>query len=316
MKNNKIKKIYLAGHTGMVGTAILNCLQKKKNFKLILAKRNQLDLTNENKVFNFLKKKKPHFIIIAAAKVGGIKTNHLNQIDFLNENLTIQNNIINNAYKCGIKNLIFLGSSCAFPKNNKNKISEQHLLSNKFEPTNEGYALAKVVGIKLCEFYNKKFGLNYFSLMPCNIFGINDNYNLETSHFLPALIKKIFDAKLNGNKFLHLWGNSFTKRELMYSKDLADAVVYFMNKSLKIKLPTLINIGSGKDYYIQDYAKKIMKILNVKLIIKYSENKNLIGASKKLLDVSLSQKLGWKSKFSLDLALKETIIDYQKKFYN
>ena len=208
MKKNKSKKIFLAGHNGLVGSAILKKLNlKKKNHKILTINKKNLDLTNQKKVFNFFKKNKPQYVIIAAAKVGGIKANNDYGADFIYDNLQIQNNIIHAAYENRVKSLIFLGSSCIYPKFSKQPIKEQYLLNSELEKTNEAYAVAKIAGVKMCQYYNQQYQTNFKSLMPCNTYGPNDNYNTETSHFLPALIRKIYEAKINNKKILELWGN-------------------------------------------------------------------------------------------------------------
>ena len=223
-------KIFLAGHSGLVGSAIYKKLIFLGFKNIITASRKQLDLTNQRKVNNFIKKHKPNFVIIAAAKVGGILANSNSQAEFIYENLMIECNLINSCYKSNIKNLIFLGSSCVYPSNIKRKIKEKDLLKSYLEKTNEGYAIAKIAGIKLCEYYREKYKLNFFSLMPTNIFGPNDNYNLTTSHFIAALIKKTYLAKKNNRKNIVLWGNGTAKREILYVDDLADAVIFSSKK--------------------------------------------------------------------------------------
>ena len=250
-------KIYVAGHNGLVGSAIVRELKKKGYKKIITTSRKKLDLTNQLSVLRFLKKNNPNFIFLAAAKVGGVYSNNKYKADYLYENLAIQLNVINGAYLSGVKNLIFLGSSCIYPKNSKQPIKESSLLTGELEPTNDAYALAKITGIKMCENYNKQYKTNYKCLMPTNTFGQNDNYDELNSHFFPALIKKIH--KLNNSKknTLILWGNGKARREVIHVDDIANACVYFMNKKKK---PTLMNIGTGKDYTIEYYAKLIAKI--------------------------------------------------------
>ena len=265
---NKNTKIYLAGHKGLVGSAIHRRL-KKLNFKNIYFQTsNQLDLRNQSKVYNYFKKIKPQAVIIAAARVGGINANNILKGNFIFDNLSIQNNLIDASYVNGVKNLVFLGSSCVYPKNSKQPIKEEYLLSNYLEKTNEPYAVAKIAGIKLCESYNYQYNLHYKCLMPCNAYGINDNYDLSSSHFLPALISKITNAMQNNKDYIKLWGTGKPRRELIYSDDLADACIYFLKKKTK---HTLINIGTGFDKSIEEYAKLIMKHLRVNLKIKYEK---------------------------------------------
>jgi len=306
---NKKSKIYIAGHNGLVGSAIVRKLREKGYNNLIIQTRKELDLTNQTKVFNFLKKKKPNFIFLAAAKVGGIHHNNIKRAEFIYENLSIQNNIIHSSHICGIKNLIFLGSSCVYPRNCKQPIKEEYLLSGKLENTNEPYAIAKIAGIKMCESYNYQYGTNYRCLMPTNTFGPNDNYHKLNSHFFPALIRKIRNIEINNKNELTLWGNGKAKREIMYVDDLADACVYFMNKKTK---ESLINIGTGKEYTIKEYAKRYLKILlpNKKIKIKYDLTKPN-GTPRKVLDISLAKKYGWRPKSDLN----EGIIATYKDFY-
>ena len=250
---NKRSTIYIAGHKGLVGSAIVRKLKEKGYKNLVTKTRRDLDLLDQKKVFQFIKKIKPNFIFLAAAKVGGIHHNNIKRAEFIYENLTIQNNIIHSAYKCGVKDIIFLGSSCVYPRNCKQPIKEEYLLSGKLEDTNEPYAIAKIAGIKMCENYNLQYKTNYKCLMPTNTFGPNDNYHKVNSHFFPALIRKINNIKKNNKKNLIIWGDGSAEREIIYVDDLADACVYFMNKKIK---ETVINIGSGKEYRVKDYAKK------------------------------------------------------------
>ena len=306
MKLTKKSKIYIAGHKGMVGSAVLKHFQKNKYKNLITKNRKQLNLLSQNQTEKFLKKTKPDFIIIAAAKVGGIAANDDFKANFIYENLMIQTNLIHSAYKVGIKKLIFLGSSCIYPKLSKQPIKEDSLLSGKLESTNDAYAIAKIAGLKMCDSYNKQYNLNYICLMPTNLYGPNDNYDLKTSHFFPALIKKIINAKKKKKKFLQIWGNGKPKRELMYVDDLAIACEFFLKKKTK---HSLINVGSGIEKTIEDYAKFIMNKLNVKLKIKYDKTKPN-GTPRKIIDSTLAKKYGWKSRFDLDTGFDLTLKDY------
>ena len=304
-------KIYVAGHKGLVGSAIVRQLKKEGYKKIIFADRSKLDLTNQLKVLKFLKRKKPDFIFIAAAKVGGIYSNNKYKAQFIYENLSIQSNLIHSAFLCGIKNLISLGSSCVYPRKCKQPIKESYLLEGKLESTNDAYAIAKIAGIKMCESYNRQYKTNYKCLMPTNTFGPNDNYNELNSHFFPALIKKLHNIKLKKKKELVLWGNGQAKREVIYVDDIADACIYFMKKKIK---ETLINIGSGKDYKIKEYAKIFSKVItpNLSFKIKYDLSKPN-GTPRKLLDVSLAKKYGWTKKTELTKAIKYTYEDFVKK---
>ena len=306
---NLNSKIYVAGHNGLVGRAIVRELKKKGYKNIIGANKQKLDLTNQLSVLKFLKKNKPDFIFLAAAKVGGIYSNNKYKADYLYENLAIQLNVINGAYLSGIKDLIFLGSSCIYPKNCKQPIKENYLLTGELEPTNDSYALAKITGIKMCESYNKQYKTNYKCLMPTNTFGPNDNYDELNSHFFPALIKKIDKLKDGKKNMLIVWGNGKAKREVIHVDDIANACVYFMNKKKK---PTVINIGTGKDYSIKYYANLVAKIIlpNKKIIIKYDLSKPN-GVKRKVMDVSLARKYGWKYRISLKEAILSTYQSYQ-----
>ena len=257
---SKKAKIYVAGHTGLVGSAIIRRLKFFGYKNIITINSKKLDLREQKKVENFIKKNKPKAVINAAATVGGINANNIFKADFIYNNLAIQNNIIHSCFKAKIKNLIFLGSSCVYPRNCKQPIKEDYLLNGPLEKTNEPYAVAKIAGIKMCESYNYQHKTNFKCLMPCNTYGPNDNYNLDTSHFYPALIKKIHQAKKKNKKNIMIWGNGESKRELIYVDDVADACIFFLNKKTK---ETLINIGSNLEKKIIDYAKFIMKELNL-----------------------------------------------------
>ena len=305
----KNSKIFVAGHTGLVGSAIVRKLKEKGYKNILTISRLGLDLTNQTDVYKFLKKKKPEFIFIAAAKVGGIYSNDKYKANFIYENLSIQNNLIHSAFKCNIKNLIFLGSSCVYPKFCKQPIKESYLLKSELEKTNEPYAIAKIAGIKMCESYNYQYGTNYKCLMPTNTFGPNDNYDPLNSHFFPSLIRKI-DLLKNSNKKkeLVIWGDGSPKREVIYVDDIADACVYFMNKKYK---DTILNIGTGKDYTIKEYAKIISNHIfpNKKIIIKYDKTKPN-GTPRKVLNISKAKSYGWVAKTSLKKALEVTYKNY------
>ena len=303
---NKNAKIFLAGHKGHLGSAIYKKLKKKGFKKIITIDKKKLNLLDQKKVFSFLKNNKPKIVIIAAARVGGIYANNSNRTEFIYENLTIQNNLIHGSYINGIKNLIFFGSSCIYPKNIFKPIKENMLLAGKLEYTNEPYAIAKIAGVKLCENYNRQYKTNYKCLMPCNSYGPNDNYDLKNSHFFAALIKKIYLAIKNNKKYLEIWGTGKPKREVIYVDDIADACIFFMKKKT---FHALINIGTGKDMTIENYAKYLIKFFNAKLKIK----KNLRmpdGIKRKLLNISLAKSLGWTAKTKLQDGLKITIKDF------
>ncbi len=305
----KNTKIFLAGHNGMVGSAILKKLRESGFKNVILRSRKQLNLLNQSKTLAFLKKNKPKYVIIAAARVGGIVANINFKSQFLYENLQIQNNLIHGSYLAGVKNLFLLGSSCIYPKHCKQPMKEDYLLSGKLEESNDAYALAKIAGVKMCEYYSKIYNLNFKSLMPPNLYGPNDNYDLNNSHFYPALIKKIHNAKVKNKKKLTIWGTGKAKRELMFVDNFADAVIFFMNK--KIKEPFL-NIGTGKDYMIKWYAKFIMKKLNVNLKIVYDKSKP-DGMPKKCLNIDKAKKYGWKPSNNFHEAFKITYRNFLEK---
>jgi GDP-L-fucose synthase len=299
---NYKSKIYVAGHNGLVGSSIVRRLKLKGYKNILTADRKNLDLTNQKKVFDFLKKKKPKIVIIAAAKVGGIYANNTYRADFIYENLAIQNNLIHGSFLNNIKNLLFLGSSCIYPRDSKQPIKEKYLLKGPLEFTNEPYAIAKIAGIKLCENYNFQYKTNYKCLMPTNVYGPGDNYDPKNSHVFAALIKKIHDAKIKNKKQIILWGDGTPKREFIYVDDLADACIHFM----KIKTrESWINIGTGKDFTISQYAKIIMKYLKCNLKIKF-DNTKPNGSPRKLLDISFAKKYGWTAKTNLQSGFIKT----------
>ena len=304
---NKNSKLFVAGHNGLVGSAILRKLREQGYKNLIYKNRKSLDLTNQNKVEKFFKKYKPEVVINAAAKVGGIEANNIFKAEFIYDNLAIQQNIIHFSYKYKVKSLIFLGSSCIYPRNCKQPIKEEYLLNGKLEKSNEPYAIAKIAGIKMCESYNLQYRTNFKCIMPCNTYGPNDNYNLKTSHFYPALIKKIYEAKLKKKNTITIWGTGKAKRELIYVDDIADACIYFFNKNTK---ETLINIGSGIEKSITNYAKFIIKELKLNLKIKYDKSK-LTGTPRKILNSSIARKYGWKPKVNLKSGFKKVFSAYK-----
>jgi GDP-L-fucose synthase len=305
---NKNSKIFVSGHKGLVGSSIVRRLIFFGYKNIILKTRNQLDLRNQNDVKNFFKRNKIDAVINAAGRVGGIYANNNYKADFIFDNLSIQNNIIHSCYESDIKNLIFLGSSCIYPRNSKQPIKESFLLTGELEKTNEPYAVAKIAGIKMCESYNFQYKTNFKCLMPCNLYGPNDNYDLKNSHFLPALISKIHACKLNKKDTVIIWGTGKPKRELMYVDDLADACIYFLNKKTK---ETLINIGSGYEMKIIDYAKFIIKDLKINIKIKFDLSKP-DGVPRKILDCCISKKYGWKPKVNFKKGFQLTYKDYLK----
>ncbi len=307
----KTDKIFVAGHNGLVGSAVVRKLIDSNFKNIIVAKRRMLDLFDQKKVENFLRKNKPKIVILSAARVGGIKANNTYKADFIRENLLIQTNIIHGCHMNNINNLIFLGSSCVYPRNCKVPIKEEYLLSGKLEITNEPYGIAKIAGIKMCESYNIQYKRNYISLMPTNTFGPGDNYNLENSHFVPAILRKIHQAKIQNKKYINLWGTGKPKRELIYVDDLADAIVFFINKKTS---HSLINIGTSKEYSIKEIAKKIIKILNLDIEIKFNNNSKYDGVRSKVLNTSIARTYGWKPKIKFEQAITETYNDLVKNF--
>ena len=304
-------KIFVAGHKGLVGSAIVRQLKKKGYSNILTIDKKKLDLTKQTKVYEFLKKNKPSFIFIAAAKVGGILSNNRYKAEFIYNNLSIQLNIINSAYKCGIKNMIFLGSSCVYPRDCKQPIKEKYLLSGKLEKTNDAYAIAKIAGIKMCESYNEQYKTNYKCLMPTNTFGPNDNYDDYNSHFFPALIKKIHKIKISNKNTLKVWGDGSPRREVIYVDDLARACLFFMKKKTK---ESLINIGTGVDYSIKEYVRIINKVIipNRKIKIIFDKKKPN-GTPKKVLDIKLAKKYGWFPKYHLDDSILRTYNSFLKE---
>tara|TARA_B110000503_G_C7090469_1_gene389182 strand:- start:94 stop:1026 length:933 start_codon:yes stop_codon:yes gene_type:complete len=305
----KNSRIFVTGHNGLVGSSVVRRLRFFGYKNIVLKTRKQLDLRNQLGVKAFFKKKKFDAVINAAGTVGGIHANNKYKANFIYDNLSIQNNIIHSCYENNIKNLIFLGSSCIYPRNSKQPIKEDYLLTGELEKTNEPYAIAKIAGIKMCESYNFQYNLNYKCLMPCNLYGPNDNYDLEKSHFLPALISKIHHSKIAKKKLLTIWGTGSPKRELMFVDDIADACIYFLNKKTK---ETLINIGSGKEMKIIDYAKFIIKELKIDLKIKFDPSKP-DGTPRKIINSSIARRYGWKPKISFKDGFKLTYFDFLKK---
>ena len=299
----KNDKIFVAGHKGLVGSSIMRQLKKKGYNNLITASKKKLDLTNQQKVFSFLKKNNPKFVFIAAAKVGGIHHNNTKRAEFIYQNLMIETNLIHGCYINGIKNLILLGSSCVYPRDCKQPIKEEYLLSGHLEKTNEPYAVAKIAGIKMCENYNRQYKTNYKCLMPTNTFGPNDTFDFEKSHFIPAIILKVLNAKKKKIKELKVWGNGKVKREVIYVDDLAEALVYFMNKSFR---GTIINIGSNIEHKIIDYVRIICKKMNYsgKIILDLSKPS---GTPRKKLSLKKVKKFRWKARTSLEEGLDLTI---------
>ena len=301
-------KIYIAGHKGMVGSAILRNLQEKGYKNFLLKTSSELDLKKTQQVDEFFETEKPDYVFLAAAKVGGIQANNSFRADFLYDNLMIQNNIIHASFVNKVKKLLFLGSSCIYPKLAPQPLQEDYLLSGYLEDTNEPYAIAKIAGIKLCESYFRQHGCNFFSVMPTNLYGKNDNYDLNNSHVLPALIRKFHHAKENNLTFVEIWGTGSPLREFLNADDLSDACVFLMRNYNGHKH---VNIGTGTDISIKDLALLIQKTTGYTGELKYDLSKP-DGTPRKLLDVNLLNNLGWKHKISLEEGLRLVYEDYIK----
>jgi GDP-L-fucose synthase len=302
-------KIYIAGHRGMVGSAILRNLKQKGFKNFVLRTSEELDLREQAPVRAFFKDEKPEYVFLAAAKVGGIQANNTYRADFLFENLMIQNNVIESAYKTGVKKLMFLGSSCIYPKLAPQPLKEEYLLTGPLEETNEPYAIAKIAGIKMVENYSRQYGCDYISVMPTNLYGPNDNYNLNNSHVLPALIRKFHEAKVQGIEHVEMWGTGSPLREFLHADDMADACVYLMQTYSGIRH---VNIGTGKDLSIKDLALLIKKIVGFGGEIKHDHSKP-DGTPRKLLDVSFLHSLGWKHKIELEEGIRMVYEDFKSK---
>ncbi len=299
MKENS--RIFIAGHRGMVGSAILRQLQKDGYKNIITKSRRELDLLDQKAVADFFATEKPEFVFLAAAKVGGIEANRSQLGAFTYENLQIQNNVIHNSYLNKVERLIFLGSSCIYPRMAEQPIKEESLLTGPLEPTNYGYAIAKIAGVKLCEAYRDQYGCDFVPIMPTNLYGINDNFDLKTSHVLPALLRKFHDAKLNNDAAVEVWGSGNPKRELLYVDDLAQACVFVMNNK---NVTGLTNIGSGEDLTIRELAQLVKKTVGFKGEIRFNTSMP-DGAPRKVLDVTKINSLGWKSQTSLEDGIKK-----------
>lgn len=303
-------KIYVAGHRGMVGSAVVRALELAGYTNLLVRNRAGLDLRDAGAVAAFLKAEKPSAVVDAAARVGGILANSRNQYEFLLENLQIQNSLINGAYLAGIEKFVFLGSSCIYPKLAPQPIKEEYLLTDPLEPTNEGYALAKIAGVRLCRALREQYGLDYVSLMPTNLYGPNDNFDLETSHVLPALIRKFHEARDNGNAPVTLWGSGSPRREFLHVDDLARAVLF----ALERRLPEpLYNVGTGEDLPINDLALLVQKITGHTGEIRWDTSKP-DGTPRKLLDVSKLQALGWEAEIGLEEGVEKTYEWFTQKW--
>jgi GDP-L-fucose synthase len=301
-------KIFVAGHKGMVGSSIIRRLTELGYNNIITLNKNKLNLLDQSEVNNFFKKVRPNYVFLAAAKVGGINANKTQKADFLYENLMIQTNVIKSSCLYEVKKLIFLGSSCIYPKFCDQPIKEEYLLTGSLEPTNDAYAIAKIAGIKMCQSYNEQYGTNFISVMPTNLYGPNDNYDLANSHVLPAMIRKFHEAKLEGKESVEIWGTGTPKREFLYVDDLADACVFLMNNYSGSEI---VNIGTGQDVTIAELAVGISKIVGYDGEIKYNTEMP-DGTPRKLLDVSKLKELGWEYKTTLLEGIKKTYNEYNK----
>lgn len=302
----KNAKIFIAGHKGLVGSAIHRKLNAEGFENILTRNRQELDLTNETQAEYFFRTEKPEYVFLAAAKVGGIQANNTYSADFLYQNLKIQNNILWNAFTHKVKKLLFLGSSCIYPKLAPQPLKEEYLLTGQLEPTNEAYAIAKIAGIKLAQALHKQYGVNFISVMPTNLYGINDNFDLNNSHVLPALIRKFHEAQQNNTPSVTLWGTGKPRREFLYVDDLADALFFLMNN---YNDPSIINIGTGNDLTIHELALLIKKIVGFKGQINYDPTRP-DGTPQKLLDVTKIHALGWQAKHTLEEGLRKTLTWY------
>ena len=307
----KNSKIFIAGHRGMVGSAILRELEKSGYSNIITKTKSELNLLNQQAVADFFANEKPEFVFLAAAKVGGIEANRTKQADFIFENLQIQNNIISNSHLNGVKRLVFLGSSCIYPRLAPQPIKEEYLLTGELEKTNYGYAIAKIAGVKMCEAYRTQYGCDFVPVMPTNLYGINDNFDLTSSHVLPALIRKFHEAKISQAAEVEVWGSGAPKREFLFVDDLAQACVFVMNNK---NITELVNIGTGEDVTILELANLIKKITQFSGAIKFDPTKP-DGTLRKVMDVSKINSLGWKATTGLEEGVKNVYEWYQRQYH-
>jgi GDP-L-fucose synthase len=301
---NKDSKIYVAGHNGMVGSSIFRLLKKEGYSNLIVRSSSELDLKNQNDVREFFSSENPEYVFLAAAKVGGILANKTYKAEFLYDNMMIQNNLIHQSYKNGVKKLLFLGSSCIYPKLAKQPLKEEYLLTSSLEPTNEPYAIAKISGIKMCEFYREQYGCNFISAMPTNLYGPNDNYNLETSHLVPALLRKFYEAKLSNSTSVEVWGDGTPFREFLHVDDCSNACLFLMNEYDEKQF---VNVGSGVEHSIKQVAEIIKSKVGFNGVIEFNSTYPN-GTPRKLMDVSKINNLGWKHHISFEKGI-EMVLD-------
>jgi GDP-L-fucose synthase len=324
---DKHDKIYIAGHRGLVGSALVRKLLADGYTNLVTCNHGELDLTAQEEVNDFFLREKPSYVFLAAAKVGGIYANNTYPAEFIADNLAIQTNVIHEAYRSGVKRLMFLGSSCIYPKLAPQPMKEEYLLTGPLEPTNRPYAIAKIAGIEMCWSYNRQYGTKYLGVMPTNLFGPGDNYDLNNSHVIPALIRKFHEAKAAGNTPVTLWGSGTPRREFLYSEDMADACVYLMNlpdstfdtllgsdeATTGVFMPPLINIGVGEDQTIGELAKTVKEAVGCRGDIVYDRSKP-DGTPRKLMDVSRLNMLGWRAQTSLEAGLANAYQDYLARY--
>jgi GDP-L-fucose synthase len=314
---DKNSKIYLAGHTGLVGSALHRKLQEQGFNNIVFRTHQDLDLLDQHAVEFFFVKEKPEYVFLAAAKVGGIVANNTYPADFIYSNLLIQSNVIHHAYKSGVKKLLFLGSSCIYPKNSSQPMKEEYLLSGYLEPTNEPYAVAKIAGIKMCQSYNRQYGTNFIAIMPTNLYGPNDNFDLETSHVLPALIRKFHEAKIQNKPEVQLWGKGLPRREFLHVDDMAEACIFLMQhfnptKEQNARGEMFKNVGVGSDITVKELADLIKEATDYGGEIKWDKSRP-DGVFQKLLDSSKINRLGWKSNINLKDGIQSTYKWYKSK---
>ncbi|WP_298117759.1 GDP-L-fucose synthase [Flavobacterium sp.] len=310
MNNNS--KIFVAGANGMVGSAIIRELKKNGFNNLLTPSSKELDLRNQAEVSSFFETNKPEFVFLVAAKVGGIHANNTYPAEFLYDNMMIQNNVIHQSYLNKVEKLLFLGSSCIYPKFSQQPINEDSLLTGSLEPTNEAYAVAKISGIEMCKFYNRQYGSNFISAMPTNLYGINDNFDLNNSHVLPALLRKVIEAKNNNSESVTIWGSGLPKREFLYVDDLAKACLFLMQN---YNSPEIINIGTGEDLSIKELSILIKEIVGFSGNLVFDSSKP-DGTPRKLLDVSKINKLGWKHENDVKQGILKTIMWLEETNFN
>lgn len=310
---DKKSRIFVSGHTGMVGNAMVTLLRKRGYRNFILKTSQELDLRDQAKVLSFMHKEKPEYVFLFAARVGGIQANIAHPAEFLYDNIMIEANVIESSYRGGVKKLLYLGSSCAYPRECPQPMKEEYLLTGKPEPTNEGYALAKIIGIKLCEYYNRQHGTNFICLVPPNLYGPGDNFDFESSHVIPGLIRKFVEAKDSGLSSVEIWGGGKARREFLYAEDAALACLFFIKHYDAKDLPPFLNIGYGKDLSIKELVKIICDKVGYKG--KISWNKTIPeGMPRKLLDISIARKFFWKPKTTLNNGVGKTISWYRKHY--